>query len=107
MKYKYINLPTTVNLINDNLWVGFGTAYTGVIKFGMNETNIFIKEVFQKTYLRKDSQMALMYGNDYTYETTIREIKHSFVDENKTLIYCTCWLEIFFGIGLVAKSNEV
>ncbi len=87
MKYKYINLPTTVNLINDNLWVGFGTAYTGVIKFGMNETNIFIKEFFQKTYLRKDSQMALMYGNDYTYETTIREIKHSFVDENKTLIY--------------------
>ena len=87
LKYKYINHPTTINLINDNLWVGFGTAYTGILKFGMNETTVFLKDFFQKTYLRTDSEMSLMYGQDYSYVTTIREIKHSFIDKNKTLIY--------------------
>ena len=86
-KYKYINHPTTFNLINDNLWMGFGTTYTGVLKFGMNETNVFLEESFQKKYLKTDNEMASMNGNDYSYETNIRDIKHSFVDENKTLIY--------------------
>ena len=44
-------------------------------------------KAFQKIYSRTDEEMSLMYGDDYTYETNLREIKHSFVDENTTQIY--------------------
>ena len=84
-KYKYINIPTTVNLINDYLWLGFGTANTGIWKLKMN-TTISLEESFQKPYKIYD-KANMMEGELYSYETTLREIKHSFVNEQDTLIY--------------------
>ena len=86
-KYRYLNHPTTANLLDDHLWLGFGTTYTGILKLYMNETNITLDDAFQKTYMKEDDEMSLMYGEGYSYETVLREIKHSFVDENTTQIY--------------------
>ena len=85
-KYKYINIPTTLNMINDYMWLGFGTAYTGVWKLYANETSITLEESFQKTYKKVDDKM-MMDGATNSYDTTIRELKYSFVREDTTQIH--------------------
>jgi len=84
-KYKYINNPTTLNRIDDYIWLGFGTSYTGIWKLYANATDIILDESFQKIYKKKDEEMSLM-GEDYWYDTNLRELKYSFVNEETTQI---------------------
>jgi hypothetical protein len=86
-KYKYLNIPTTSQLIDDNLWLSFGTFYTGILKLNIENTSIEILDSFQKEYTRTDEHMSLMYGQDYSYQTIFREIKKSFVNEKENLLY--------------------
>jgi hypothetical protein len=86
-KYKYLNIPTTSRLIEDNLWLSFGTFYTGILKLNIENTNIKLLDSFQKEYTRTDEHMSLMYGQDYSYDTIFREIKKSFVNRKDKLIY--------------------
>ena len=87
-QYKYINHPTTAQLIDDYLWLSFGTSNTGIFKLQMNTSNITLESAFQKTYMKNDEHMAMMYGQDsYSYSTQIRELRHSFLNTRDNLIY--------------------
>ena len=85
--YKYLNLPTTFQHVNNYLWVTFGTRYTGIWKLKMTESNIVLTDFFQKTYEKFDEEGSLMIGQDRYYDTTFMDIKFSFINEKQTLIY--------------------
>ena len=87
-QYRYINIPTTSHLIDDDLWLAFGTSYTGIWKLNMNSTHITLKDYFQKTYRTYNEEMSLMMGGDaYYYDTNIRDIKYSFIDRHSTQLF--------------------
>ena len=86
-KYKYLNLPTTTQLINEILWIGFGGYYTGILKLNISSQSIELIESFQKKYKKINKEMTSMSGQDTSYDTTLREIKKSFINEKETLIY--------------------
>ena len=85
--YKYINIPTTSQLIDDDLWLAFGTAYTGIWKLNMNSTHVTLQDHFQKNYIQYDEEMKSMGGETYYYDTNIKEIKYSFIDRHSTQLY--------------------
>ena len=86
-KFKYLNIPTTVELVDDYLWIGFGTRSTGVWKLKINETDIVLETSFQKKYKKQDDQMKTMGGTTNYYSVIFNEIKHSFVNKRDKLIY--------------------
>lgn len=82
--YLYMNNPTTVELIDNYLWIGFGTYKTGIWKIKINESEIVLDFAFQKTYKKTNDMQG---GSSYSYDATFNEIKNSFVNKKDTLIY--------------------
>tara|TARA_B100001093_G_scaffold508464_2_gene570721 strand:+ start:2185 stop:6999 length:4815 start_codon:yes stop_codon:yes gene_type:complete len=87
-EYKYIFAPTTSILLNDILWVSFGTNYGGIWKLNITETPVKLLDQYQKKYMVSNDDTVFKNTDiSNTYETNIREIKKSFIIKEKQEIY--------------------
>ena len=87
-EYKYIFAPTSSLLINDILWVSFGTNYGGIWLLNISNTTVNLIEQYQKIYKKTMNGPEFRNTNTInTYETNIREIKKSFMIEEKQELY--------------------
>ena len=84
-EYKYINVPTTSELIEgDSLWLGFGGPITGIWKLNITTPNVELLDYHNEKYLAEMKGMSGTEENMF-YERDLGEFKKSF--KNNNMIY--------------------
>ena len=87
-EYKYINVPTTSKTLQDgSIWISFGSTYTGVWRLNISSTVPTIIEQFQKTFKIEYDNGYSMDGQVNYYIDRMREIKKSFINKDRGLLY--------------------
>ena len=74
-KYRYINTPTTSEIIHgDSLWLSFGTYYTGIWKLNITTPTVkLLDDISMKYYDTNNDQMGT--GDNYKGQYNFEEIK--------------------------------
>ena len=83
---NYISAPTTSELMDDVLWLGFGTSYeTGIWKINITGKNIELIGTYQSKYM---AEMEMMGDEEKRYyERIMGEFKYSFQNEENKMLY--------------------